>query len=90
MGELAYEEALQAGRIGLWRAIPGYDPERGTAFSIYAWTAIMRSVWTAVKKAGKGKGETVVALPIALSDCKASGTSSKAANSVAICQAHWP
>jgi len=30
-GVLTYEEALQAGRIGLWRAILGYDPGRGTA-----------------------------------------------------------
>jgi RNA polymerase sigma factor (sigma-70 family) len=50
LGELPYEEALQAGRTGLWRAILGYDPERGTAFSTYAWTVIMRSVWAAVKQ----------------------------------------
>lgn len=53
LGELTYDEALQAGRTGLWRAILGYDPERGTAFSTYAWTAIMRSVWATVKKAEK-------------------------------------
>jgi RNA polymerase sigma factor (sigma-70 family) len=68
LGELAYAEALQAGRIGLWRAILGYDPERGTAFSTYAWTAIMRSVWAAVKKTGKGKRETAVPLPMALAE----------------------
>ena len=28
-GALTYEEALQAGRIGLWRAVLGYDPGRG-------------------------------------------------------------
>jgi len=50
LGELPYEEALQAGRTGLWRAILGYDPERGTTFSTYAWPAIMRTVWAAVKK----------------------------------------
>jgi DNA-directed RNA polymerase sigma subunit (sigma70/sigma32) len=41
LGELPFEEALQAGRIGLWRAIPsatlrtglGFDPSRGFAFS---------------------------------------------------------
>ena len=49
LGNLPYEEALQAGRTGLWRAIKGYDHQRGTAFSTYAWTAIMRSVWAAVK-----------------------------------------
>ena len=30
---LEYEEALQAGRRGLWRAVLGYDPERGIRFS---------------------------------------------------------
>jgi RNA polymerase sigma factor (sigma-70 family) len=43
-GGLSYEEALQAGRIGLWRAIRGYDPNRGFAFSTYAWVAICRSI----------------------------------------------
>ena len=32
-GDIPYEEALQAGRIGLWHAIQGYDPTRGTTFS---------------------------------------------------------
>ncbi|MCP4423603.1 MAG: hypothetical protein GY803_03830 [Chloroflexi bacterium] len=36
LGELTYDEALQAGRTGLWRAILGYDPERGTTFATYA------------------------------------------------------
>jgi RNA polymerase sigma factor (sigma-70 family) len=43
-GPLSYEEALQAGRIGLWRALLGYDPDRGTAFSTYAWVAIRRHI----------------------------------------------
>ena len=49
LGDLPFVEALQAGRIGLWRAIQGYDPKRGTAFSTYAWPCIMRQVWRAVK-----------------------------------------
>jgi RNA polymerase sigma factor (sigma-70 family) len=44
-GDITYEEALQAGRIGLWHAIQGYDPARGTAFSTYAWVAIWRQVY---------------------------------------------
>jgi RNA polymerase sigma factor (sigma-70 family) len=44
-GDITYEEALQAGRIGLWHAIQGYDPGRGTAFSTYAWVAIWRQVY---------------------------------------------
>ena len=43
-GGIPYEEALQAGRIGLWHAIRGYDPARGTAFSTYAWVAIWRHI----------------------------------------------
>jgi RNA polymerase primary sigma factor len=43
-GDISYEEALQAGRIGLWRAIRGYDPKRGTTFSTYAWVAIYRHI----------------------------------------------
>jgi len=49
LGDLPFAEALQVGRIGLWRAIQGYDLERGTAFSTYAWPCIMRQVWRAVK-----------------------------------------
>lgn len=49
LGELAFEEALQAGRIGLWRAILGFDPLRGYAFSTYAWACIKHHVWRAVK-----------------------------------------
>ena len=43
-GDLSYEAALHAGRIGLWRALQGYDPTRGTAFSTYAWVAIARHI----------------------------------------------
>jgi RNA polymerase sigma factor (sigma-70 family) len=49
-GGWRYEEVVQEGRIGLWRAILKYDPERGTAFSTYAWPAIARQVWAAVKR----------------------------------------
>ena len=50
-GCLSYEEAVHAGRIGLWRAILGFDPERGNAFSSYASVAIARHVWQAVELA---------------------------------------
>src|SRR5512139_1003805 len=39
-GDLAITEALHIGRIGLWRAIVHYTPERGAAFSTYAWPCI--------------------------------------------------
>jgi len=48
-GDIVYEEALQAGRIGLWRAVKGYDPSRGFAFSTYAWVAIQRAIHQAVE-----------------------------------------
>lgn len=53
LGNLPYAEAVQAGRIGLWHAILGYDPQRGYAFSTYAWPSIARRVWRAVKKASR-------------------------------------
>jgi RNA polymerase sigma factor (sigma-70 family) len=49
-GDIPYEEALQAGRIGLWHAIRGYDPTRGTAFSTYAWVAIWRHIYRRSKE----------------------------------------
>jgi len=52
-GPLTYSETLQEGRIALWRAILGFDPERGTAFSTYASVAIARQVWYAVDGAEK-------------------------------------
>jgi RNA polymerase sigma factor (sigma-70 family) len=49
-GAISYEEALQAGRIGLWRALQKYDPSRGTAFSTYAWVAICRHIHQRVQE----------------------------------------
>jgi RNA polymerase sigma factor (sigma-70 family) len=48
LGGLSFEDAVQAGRIGLWRALQGYDPTRGTRLSTYAVPAIARAVWRAV------------------------------------------
>ena len=49
LGHLPFAEALHAGRIGLWKAIRGFDPARGWAFSTYAWPAIKHQVWRVVK-----------------------------------------
>jgi RNA polymerase sigma factor (sigma-70 family) len=49
LGDLPRAEADQAGRIGLWRAIQGYDPGRGYRFATYAYPAIVHHVWAAVK-----------------------------------------
>lgn len=46
---LSYDQAIQAGRQGLWRAILGFDLERKSRFSTYAYIAIMKYVWAAVK-----------------------------------------
>lgn len=46
---LDYDEAVQAGRYGLWRAVLGFDPGRGLRFSTYAVKAIMSHVWIAVE-----------------------------------------
>ncbi len=53
LGELPFDEALQAGRIGLWRAILGFDPARGFVFSTYAWPVIKHHIWRAVKAYGR-------------------------------------
>jgi RNA polymerase sigma factor (sigma-70 family) len=49
LGDLPLEEAAQAGRIGLWQAILGFDPQRGYQFSTYAYKAIVHQIWAAVK-----------------------------------------
>ena len=64
LGDLLFAEALQAGRIGLWHAILGFDPQRGTAFSTYAWTCIMHRVWREVKLAERGQGQAARHLPL--------------------------
>lgn len=51
LGPLSFGEALQAGRIGLWRALQHFDPARGTCFSTYAVPAITRAIWDAVAAA---------------------------------------
>ena len=58
-GQLSYEQAVHAGRVGLWHAILGFDPRRGYAFSTYAGLAIARQVWRAVRCAEK-EGRTVL------------------------------
>ncbi len=73
LGKLPFAEAVQAGRTGLWRAILGYDPQRGYAFSSYAYPAIARQVWRAVKRAERAapapevkKVETPISIPAGL------------------------
>lgn len=62
-GPLSYAEAVHEGRMGLWRAILGFDPDRGVAFSTYASVAIARHVWRAVAQAQRD-GQDTDALPV--------------------------
>jgi RNA polymerase sporulation-specific sigma factor len=55
LGKLSYEEAIQAGRIGLWKAIQSYDMGKGYAFSSYAYPAVARHIWSAVKRAERSQ-----------------------------------
>lgn len=55
LGPLSYAEAVQAGRLGLWQAILGFDSRRGQAFSTYAWPCIMHRVWNEVKMARRSE-----------------------------------
>jgi len=53
---LPYADLLQEGRIALWQAIVHYDPQRGIAFSTYAWPAIQHRLWSAVDRAQRPEG----------------------------------
>jgi RNA polymerase sigma factor (sigma-70 family) len=55
VGSTEYEDLLQEGRIGLWRAICGYDVQRGTTFSTYAWPIVERQIWRAVTQSERQK-----------------------------------
>jgi len=63
LGELGYAAAVQVGRLALWRAAQGYDPQRGVAFSSYAVPAIRRAVWRAVAQAQRPAWEQLWAQP---------------------------
>lgn len=54
--QAAFADLVQEGNIALWRAIMGFDPGRGYAFSTYAWRAIERAVWQAVARAERPEG----------------------------------
>lgn len=63
-GSLSYAERLHAGRIGLWRALCGFDPTRGVAFSTYAWPAIQHEIWAAVRAARSDATGCSVGVPV--------------------------
>lgn len=51
------------GRIALWRAGLGYDPQRGCAFSTYAVHAMQRAIWTEVDRARPDQREVLMPQP---------------------------
>jgi RNA polymerase sigma factor (sigma-70 family) len=63
LGNLTYAEAVQAGRIALWRALQRYDPQRGYTFSTYAVPAIERAIWRAVVRAQPHPQEVLATSP---------------------------
>jgi RNA polymerase primary sigma factor len=67
-GGLAYAELVQEGRIALWRAVLGFDPGRGVAFSTYAGTAIERRLWQAVARARRHVQRPRGGLPVGRTD----------------------
>lgn len=62
-GDLPYADLLQEGRIALWQAILHYDPQRGIAFSTYAWRAIQRRIWSIVARAQRPQGYLLPTAP---------------------------
>src|SRR5512136_2971420 len=66
-GDLAFAEALHLGRLGLWRAIVHYTPERGVAFSTFAWPCI-RNELLQVRRAHLRRKESPLASRAVLSD----------------------
>jgi RNA polymerase sigma factor (sigma-70 family) len=66
-GDLAITEALHLGRIGLWRAIAHYTPERGVAFSTYAWPCIRNELLQVIRAQARQK-RLPITLLVVLSD----------------------
>ena len=62
-GDLPYADLIQEGRIALWQAILHYDPQRGIAFSTYAWCAIQRRIWSGVARARRRQGYLLATAP---------------------------
>lgn len=50
LGRLSYQDAVQEGRIALWRALRHYKPDQGKLFR-YALVAIRHGIWDAVARA---------------------------------------
>lgn len=62
LGSLAYRDAVQEGRIALWRSLERHDPRR-SRLSSYAVVAIERAVWQAVSREQRSAQERLAAEP---------------------------
>ena len=49
------EDYVQAGRIGLWKAIKNYDAKRGAVLSTYAWNPIRWEIIKEIKSLKKNR-----------------------------------
>ena len=49
------DDLIQAGRIGLWKAIDGYDPSSGNKFLTYAAPAVKRAVIDLIRQYSQDK-----------------------------------
>ncbi len=58
--DVGYADLLQEARLALWRAIQGYDPARGWAFSTYAGAVIEHRLWTVLEQARRRTGFPVL------------------------------
>jgi RNA polymerase sigma factor (sigma-70 family) len=63
-----YDDLVQEGRIALWRAVRGFDGQRGIAFSTYAWVAIERHLWRAIRQVTRSGDDWVGPEPVAWLD----------------------
>lgn len=54
-----YDEYVQAGYIGLWKAAEKYDPGRGNAFSTMAWYCIRNEIIRYIKREGRNRVSAV-------------------------------
>jgi RNA polymerase sigma factor (sigma-70 family) len=65
---VSYDDLIQEGRIALWQAVSGFDAQRGTVFSTYAWVAIEHRIWQVVRVASRSEGYLHVPDPGTLLD----------------------
>lgn len=61
---VAYGELVQEGRLALWRAVLGFNPERGVCFATYGGLAIERALWGAVRRARRDTTVTLLTVTV--------------------------